>query len=203
MWGRLESFIEGTQLHTKKKAAFAFACQNKRASKNLSFYRGQKVKKVIDQQCLNARQAFREFERAPKLFSRRPLKTQQVHTLRCSTSRGFQKAEIRGLRQQANVFQRFKDWDARPDNEVEPVFIQPIMVKNSGGALFNLMSRLVHNPNPLRSGMSPWKSQQAVLGPDALARKEEVLEGPAEWVSLYENKGILQTPIKFIKGKHT
>jgi hypothetical protein len=204
MWGRLESFIEGTQLHTKKKAAFAFACQNKRASNNLPFYGGKKVKKVIDQQCLAARQAFREFERAPAMFSRKPLKTQQVRTLRCGTSRGFQKAEIRGLRQQANVFQRFKDWDARPDNDVEPVFIQPIKVKNSGGALFNLMSRLVHNPEPLRTGcFSPWKSQQAVRGPDALARKEEVLEGPAEWVDLYDNKGILQTPINFIKQKHT
>jgi hypothetical protein len=189
MWGRLGDFVKGTQHRTQRAFAYAFGCQNKRAAKNLSFFGGKIDKDILDQQGRPARQAYREFQRAPALYCQRPVQNRHVKTLKVSKRRGFSKSEIKGLRLQSVHFQRKFDWDFIPEEEPEPIYLNEYTF-NGSGSLKNLWNRLNTRPDSLNvnSVSGQWGVQQRIRGPSALQGREEVLEGPAEWVSMYHTR---------------
>jgi hypothetical protein len=206
MWGRLGDFVKGTQLRTRKKYAYAFSGQNKRAAAHLPFFGGEIKADVLDQQSRTVRQAYREFHRAPALFNTAKFGAQRrddgYKTLKVSTSRGFTKGEVKGLRAQSNLFQKERDWGFIPDEDDDPLYYESEnMLKSMGeGSLKNFCLRLLNNPHSLQPGSQRrWGELPRILGANALGGREENLVGPAVWVDLYNQEG----ERKFKKGKHT
>jgi hypothetical protein len=206
MWGRLGDFVKGTQLRTRKKYAYAFSGQNKRAAAHLPFFGGEIKADVLDQQSRTVRQAYREFHRAPALFNTAKFggetRDDGYKTLKVSTSRGFTKGEVKGLRAQSNLFQKERDWGYIPDEDDDPLYYESenILSSMGEGSLKNLCLRLLNNPSSLQPGSQRrWGELPRILGANALGGREENLVGPAVWVDLYNQEG----ERKFKKGKHT
>jgi hypothetical protein len=207
MWGRLTDFVKGTQLRTRKKYAHAFSGQNKRAANHLSFFGGEMKADVLDQQSRAVRHAYREFHRAPALFNmstRGQNRGDGYRSLKVSTSRGFTKREVRGLRTQSRVFQRQRDWGYLPEEEPEPIYFENVHKENIGkGWLKNFCERLFNHPETLQPNSmdKSWGKLPRILGcaSGTLDGKEESLIGPAVWVDLYSQK----SETKFVRGKYT